>query len=704
MTQKMKSIVSLVVAVNLMAVTVMAGVVAAWDFGDRRQSGVLTPGWTAVSFATMTDGTGSTVNGVNVKLTGGSILDEANQINEFVSFVVDGTPLVSVSSTDKGHQRVYEDFFANVRTGDPTYTISGLTADQGYTIQFLGHFNGEQQITVTQDGVPQGPIQLAGNATAGEVVYSVHYSFTATASDPDVEFTFDGASSGDDHQYGPAGLVVAQATVVPEPVAPVPPVITRVGIEDGGSTFSLSWTSMAGQQFDLLNSDDLSNWTRVVENLPASATNETSYGFEIDATKERQFYKVGLREQRKPNVIMLFADDLGYGDIGCYGHPYAKTPNLDKLATEGTLFRKFNVTGVTCNPSRTGLLTGRHPKSFPQSTADVGFQGRVTIMELLNDAGYKTGHFGKWHIGPDESNGTYGIDDIIVSGGGGNHELGRDQRIYDNAIAFIGANKDIPFYMNVMGRVTHSPVDPRPELVESAGFSDLVVDRNAFSGQQLQGRFDQIIASGGNIDTGMANYVTEVFYLDQFIGDLLAKLDELGLRENTIVVFSSDQGAAVPRLDPPVPAKEYNLVGWSGGLRGQKHDQHEGGIRSPFIIRWPGHVPAGKINTDSITSALDWLPTLCHIADVPIDPTQFHGEDVLDIWMGSDRSRNGPQFWNSSMKKDDWRIYFQSGGTTAVELFDLSTDLSETNNLLNERPQIVAELTSIWRDWKAALP
>jgi len=129
----------------------------------------------------------------------------------------------------------------------------------------------------------------------------------------------------------------------------------------------------------------------------------------------------------------------------------------------------------------------------------------------------------------------------------------------------------------------------------------------------------------------MANYATEVYYLDQFIGELLAKLDELGLRENTILVFSSDQGAAVPDYGTvPVSPKECNLVGWSGGLRGQKHDQHEGGIRSPFILRWPGHVPAGKTNHVSITSALDWLPTLCRIAEVPIDPAEFQGEDVLD--------------------------------------------------------------------------
>jgi N-acetylgalactosamine-6-sulfatase len=446
------------------------------------------------------------------------------------------------------------------------------------------------------------------------------------------------------------------------------------------------------------------SWILLVGALVELAIGSARAESEVTAKEE-------VEPRRRPNVIMLFADDLGYGDLGCYGHPYAKTPNLDRLATQGTLFRKFNVTGITCNPSRTGLFTSRHPNSFPLKTADYGFdqaryghKDRITIMELLHDAGYKTGHFGKWDIGPDESDGTYGIDEINVRGGGGSDPRGRDEMIYADAIAFIEDNKDVPFYLNVMGRITHSPVDPRPDLITSAGFDDLVVDRADFPGQQIQDIFDGVEDNGGNINTSMRSYLTEVYYLDLFIGELLEKLDELGLSDNTIVAFSSDQGAAVPNYDDdPIPAKEYNLVGWSGGLRGQKHDQHEGGVRSPFILRWPGHVPAGKINTDSITSALDWLPTLCRIAEVPIDKTQFQGEDVLDIWLGSDRSRTRPQFWNSSMKKDDWRIYFQnSRSTEAVELYDLSTDLAETNNLVTERPDVVADLTATWQLWQAS--
>ena len=125
-------------------------------------------------------------------------------------------------------------------------------------------------------------------------------------------------------------------------------------------------------------------------------------------------------------------------------------------------------------------------------------------------------------------------------------------------------------------------------------------------------------------------------------------------------------------------------------------------------MRWPGFIPAGKVTTESIFSALDWLPTLCRIADVPIDSNEFHGEDVLDIWMGSDRSRNGPQFWKNSLKylndNGEWRCYFQNNSQTPIELYNLSIDIAETNNLLDEEPELVEQLIEIWEAWTATLP
>ena len=133
--------------------------------------------------------------------------------------------------------------------------------------------------------------------------------------------------------------------------------------------------------------------------------------------------------ERPPNIVFLFADDLGYGDLGCYGHPYARTPAIDQLAREGTRFNQFYVTGVTCNPSRTGLMTGLFPPRYPKYAADFGFGDRVTITELLQKRGYRTGHFGKWHIGPDSADGTDGINTVQTNGKSHNYSAGRDDDV-----------------------------------------------------------------------------------------------------------------------------------------------------------------------------------------------------------------------------------------------------------------------------------
>ena len=172
-------------------------------------------------------------------------------------------------------------------------------------------------------------------------------------------------------------------------------------------------------------------------------------------------------EQQPPNIVFLFADDLGYADIGCYGHPYAKTPAIDSLAQEGTRFTQFYVTGVTCNPSRTGAMTGIFPARYPKYAADFGFGKRVTITELLKQQGYHTGHFGKWHMGPEDSNGTYGIDTIETIGKSPGQSKGRDDDLYSAAIEFIKENKDGPFYVNVWGHATHFPVNTPQTLVNN---------------------------------------------------------------------------------------------------------------------------------------------------------------------------------------------------------------------------------------------
>ena len=207
---------------------------------------------------------------------------------------------------------------------------------------------------------------------------------------------------------------------------------------------------------------------------------------------------------RAPNIVFMFADDLGYGDLGCYRHPYALTPAIDRLSKEGTRFSQFYVTGVTCNPSRTGLMTGLHPARFPKYAADFGFGDHVTITELLNKRGYRTGHFGKWHIGPNDADGTYGIDVVRTIGKSREESAGRDDDVYSAAIEFIRENKDRPFYVNVWGHATHFPVNVPPPLADA--FKDVRVDRSDFS-PTMQHKFDECLQIGGNLDDSMRQYL-----------------------------------------------------------------------------------------------------------------------------------------------------------------------------------------------------
>ena len=247
----------------------------------------------------------------------------------------------------------------------------------------------------------------------------------------------------------------------------------------------------------------------------------------------------------KPNIVFILADDLGYADLKCYGHPYARTPNLDKLAAEGTRFTQFYMTGVTCCPSRTGLMTGKFPATFREYPAGFGFGNRVTVTEFLKKQDYATGHFGKWHIGPKQSPGTYGIDTISASDEDGpgrrrQDDRGRDAGIFDEAMKFIEKHKGGPFYVNVWGHISHFPVNPPQKLVDE--FNDVTVKDEDFS-PYMGEKFASVRKAGGDVDASMRRYLADVHSLDACVGRLLKKLDDLRLRDNTIVVFSSDQGA-----------------------------------------------------------------------------------------------------------------------------------------------------------------
>ena len=412
--------------------------------------------------------------------------------------------------------------------------------------------------------------------------------------------------------------------------------------------------------------------------------------------------------QERPNVVLMFADDLGYGDLACYGHPYAKTPAIDQLAKDGTRFTQFYVTGVTCNPSRTGLMTGLHPARFPKYAADFGFGKRTTITELLHQSGYQVGHFGKWHIGPQATNGTYGIDVVKTIGKSRDKSLGRDDDLYSAAIDFIRENKDQRFYVNIWGHGTHFPVNSPDRLV--ANFGSLKVNPSDFS-TTMRGKFDTCLKIGGELNGCMRQYLADVYQIDQNVDRVLKTLDELGLRENTIVVFSSDHGPAPVLTKKGARKYSENMLGYAGEFQGGKHSQYEGGVRVPFIIRWPGEVPAGKVNKESVCSFVDWLPTVGKLAGIETLPTELDGEDVSSIWQGTHRTRKKPLFWKTSapgstsaMRDGKWKIHVPRPRRGKVELYDLSKDPGESNNLADSHPKVVERLKQKVAKWAIELP
>ncbi len=436
----------------------------------------------------------------------------------------------------------------------------------------------------------------------------------------------------------------------------------------------------------------------------------------------------------KPNVIFILADDSGFADFGCYGHPYARTPNIDRLAAEGTRFTQFYATGVTCCPARTGLMTSWLPARYSTYPANGGFADRVTITELLHKNGYATGHFGKWHMGPEAKNGTYGIDTVGAEAEEGGRKKrsdghgSRDAHIYDDAITFLEQHRSGPFYLNVWSHISHHTIAPPPRYVDR--FKDVVVDESKFSAAMRE-KFAICRARGGDVSEHMRRYLADINSMDDDIGRLLKRLDELGLRDNTIVVFSSDQGPADIRAssedDPDKKRKraktkaggkevEYarlDAMGYAGEFRGGKHGMFEGGVRVPWIVRWPGHVPAQRVDDKSVLSGADWLPTLCAITGVTINANDFDGEDTSAAWLGQGAHvRTKPLLWKTSAVGSDaciregrWKLIRPTRKNGAeVALYDIGSDPGEKHNLVSQHPDVVKNLSARLAAWVANLP
>ena len=306
---------------------------------------------------------------------------------------------------------------------------------------------------------------------------------------------------------------------------------------------------------------------------------------------------------------------------------------------------------------------------------------------------------------------------------------GRDARIYDEAIRFIEKYKDGPFYINVWSHISHHKIAPPASYLEK--FKDVVVDESKFAAP-MRDKFATCKARGGDVSAHMRRYLADIYAMDEDIGRLLQRVDELGLRENTIVVFSSDQGPAPieasaskdpearkkrgKNAKPPSAEAEYSRLdsmGYAGIHRGGKHGMYEGGVRVPWIVRWPARVPAGRVDDKSVLSGADWLPTLCAIAGVKINAADFAGEDTSAAWFGqATHVRSKPLLWKTSapgssagIREGPWKLIHptrKNGGD--VELYDIVADPAETHNVAARHPEVVKELSAKVTDWVATLP
>ncbi len=419
----------------------------------------------------------------------------------------------------------------------------------------------------------------------------------------------------------------------------------------------------------------------------------------------------------KPNIIFIYADDWGWGDLSCHGHPWLKTPNLDQLAREGTDFQQFNVLNPVCSPSRTAALTGMYPARFsvhqhfaaPAQNAarnmpDWLDEKAPTLPRFLQSSGYRTAHFGKWHLTNSDTHGApkpeaYGYDQAAVFNGGADWPSADLHATAANTVAFIKANKDQPFFINVWLHESHTPHVPTAESMEK--WKDLDQQKQVYSA---------VITDG-----------------DQAVGTILEALKTAGLEGNTIVMFSSDNGpestaakAGPPQVDPDAHVTGYDThysIGQTGGLRGRKRSLFEGGVRVPFLVRWPGHTPAGVKNDNTVFTAVDLLPTLCAAAGVTL-PADYHGdgENLLAAIEGGKAPRTRAIFWQwtgksaepdwwprLAVRDGDWKLALSEGAHRA-ELFHLSDDRAEATNVAKDHPEIVTRLTKMAFEWQATLP
>lgn len=426
--------------------------------------------------------------------------------------------------------------------------------------------------------------------------------------------------------------------------------------------------------------------------------------------------------QEKPNVILIYIDDMGYSDVCAFGGNYTPTPNIDRIGQEGIQFNQYYTACPISSPSRVGVTTGMYPTkwgittflndrraNYNNKSNDFLRPEAPTLARSMKAAGYATGHFGKWHMGGgrdvedmpqiteygfDEYSSTWEspdpdplltASDWIWSDRDSIKRWERTEYFVDKTLDFLKRHKGQPCYVNLWPDDMHTPYVPSKEAYEKSG-------KGGFWEKQV-------------------NFTPVLAELDRQIGRLLDGLEELGIADNTIIIFTSDNG----------PNPSYKN-GRTAGLRGQKGTLYEGGIRMPFMVRWPAKIKAGQVNNETVLTSIDLLPTICALtgAEPQTGDFELDGIDFSKTFLGKqDTERKSPMFWefgqhfvgkplpknayqtrspNICMRDGDWKLLVNYDGTM-TELYNLAEDRYETTNVAGKYPEITEKMKTQAIEW-----
>jgi len=407
----------------------------------------------------------------------------------------------------------------------------------------------------------------------------------------------------------------------------------------------------------------------------------------------------------RPNVIFILADDLGWGDLSCYGRPDYRTPNIDRLASEGTKFTDAYSASAVCTPTRCGFVTGRYPgrlkiglvEPLPATNHRVGLDpDHPTIASLLKKSGYDTALVGKWHLGfrPEWGPNAHGFDEFfgILAGAGDYflHSNGLGQPdLYENltpvqkngyltellterAVSYVTRHRTAPFYLSLHYTAPHWPWQG-PKGGESVTFTDKTIE-------------PVTMGAGGSLKL----YAEMVRSLDDGVGRVMRALKSAGLEKNTLVIFTSDNGG------------ERFSYQWP--FSGEKGDLLEGGIRVPAIVRWPGVAQANGV-THQMAITMDWTATILAAAETSAAPDYpLDGIDLLPVIKGTSAVRDRTLFWRmrgqDALREGKWK-YFRQGERR--RLFDLSVDQREQADFSKTNSDVMQRLSTAFDNWNAQL-